>query len=78
MQDIRFLPLNPFSEWIDIDRQRTDFRITVLNVTLDDLDLVFDPFFPHFDAMIERFERSYAHLKPEFPWLFRDYHEDML
>ena len=45
MQDIRFLPLNPFSEWIDIDRQRTDFRITVLNVTLDDLDLVFDPFF---------------------------------
>ena len=76
LQDIRFLPRNPFTEWLEIDRQKTDFRITVLNVTIDDVDLIYDPFLPHFESMIERFERTYAHLKLEFPWFFRDFHED--
>ena len=33
--DIKFAKLNPFSEWVDINRVSTDFRITVLNHTLD-------------------------------------------
>ena len=77
LQDIRFLPRNPFTEWLEIDRQKTDFRITVLNVTIDDIDLIDDPFFTHIESMIERFERTYAHLKLEFPCYFRDYHEDL-
>ena len=77
LQDIRFLPRNPFTEWIEINRQKTDFRITVLNVTMDDLNLVDNPFFPYVESMIERFERTYAHLKLEFPCFFRDYHEDL-
>ena len=32
-----------------------------------------NPFFPAIETMIERFERTYAHLKLEFPWFFRDY-----
>ena len=76
LQDIRFLPRNPFTEWLEIDRQKTDFRITVLNVTIEDVDLIYDPFLPHFESMIERFERTYAHLKLEFSWFFRDFHED--
>ena len=78
LQDIGFLPWNPFTEWIEIDRQKTDFRITVLNVTIDDLGVIDDPFFPHVESMIERFERTYAHLKLEFPWFFRDYQDDFL
>ena len=66
----------PFTEWLEIDRQKTDFRITVLNVTIEDVDLIYDPFLPHFESMIERFERTYAHLKLEFSWFFRDFHED--
>ena len=62
LQDIRFFPCNRFTEWIEIDRQKTDFRITVLNVTIDDLGVIDNPFFPHVESMIERFER-YAHLK---------------
>ena len=73
MQDIRFSPLNPFTEWIEINRQTTDFRITMLNVTIDDVKLVDNPFFPGIETMIERFERTYAHLKLEFPWFFQDY-----
>lgn len=74
LQDIR-LPHNPFTEWLEIDRERTDFCITVLNVTTDDLDHIYNPFCPHFESMIERFERTYAHLKLEFPWFFRHFHE---
>ena len=29
-----------------MNQQKTDFRITVLNVTLDDLKLIDEPFFP--------------------------------
>ena len=54
MQDIRFSPINPFSEWIDINRQATDFRITMLNVTVDDVQLVNNPFFPHVEIMNDR------------------------
>lgn len=77
LQDIRFLPHNPFTEWLEIDREKTDFRITVLNVTIDDIDRIYNPLCLHFESMIERFEQTYAHLKLEFPWLFRDYHEDL-
>ena len=77
LQDIRFLPCNPFTEWIEINGQKTDFRITVLNVTMDDLNVIDDPFFPHIESTIESFERTYAHLKLEFPWFFRDYYEDL-
>ena len=28
--------------------------------------------------MIERFERTYAHLRLEFPWFFRDYQDDFV
>ena len=45
LQDIRFSPCNPFTEWIEMNQQKTDFRITVLNVTLDDLKLIDEPFF---------------------------------
>ena len=38
-----------------------------LNVTIDDLGVIDDPFIPHVESMIERFERTYAHLKLEFP-----------
>ena len=78
MQDIRFSPLNPFTEWIEINRQTTDFRITILNVTIDDVKLVDNLFFPAIETMIERFELTYAHLKLEFPWFFRDYHVNFL
>ena len=78
MQDIRFSPLNPFTEWIEINRQTTDFRITILNVTIDDVKLVSNPFFPHVEIMNDRFERTYAHLRIEFPWFFRDYHVNFL
>ena len=77
LQDICFSPLNPFTEWIEINRQTTDFRITILNVTIDDLKLVDNPFFPGIETMIERFERTYAHLKLEFRWFFRDYYEEL-
>ena len=77
LQDIPFLLCNPFTEWIEINRQKTDFRITDLNVTMDDLNVIDDPFFPHIESMIERFERTYAQLKLEFPWFFRDYYEDL-
>ena len=70
MQDIRFSPLNPFTEWIEINRQTIDFCITILNVTIDDLKLVDNRFFACIETMIERFERTYAHLKLEFPWFF--------
>ena len=78
MQDIRFSPLNPFTEWIEINRQTTDFRITNLNATIDDLKLIDEPFFPHITSMIERFERTYAHLKLDFPWFFQDYQDDFV
>ena len=55
MQDIRFSQLNPFTEWIEINRQTTDFRITILNTTIDDLKLVDNPFFPSIETMIEHF-----------------------
>ena len=71
LQDIRFLPCNPFTEWIETNRQKTDFRITVLNVTLDDLNLIDD-----IESKIERFERTY--LKLEFLWFFRDYQDDFV
>ena len=45
LQDIRFSPGNPFTEWIEMNQQKTDFRITVLNVTLDDLNLIDKPSF---------------------------------
>ena len=77
MQDMRFSPLNPFTEWIEINRQTTDFCITILNVTIDDLKLVDNLFFPGIETMIERFQRTYAHLKLEFPWFFRDYYEEL-
>ena len=77
MQDIRFSPLNPFTEWIEINRQTTDFRITILNVTIVDLKLVETPFFPGIKTMIKHFERTYAHLTLEFPWFFRDYYEEL-
>ena len=57
-----------------MNQQKTDFRITVLNVTLDDLE----PFFPHIKSMIERFERTYAHLKLDFSWFFQDYQDDFV
>ena len=28
--------------------------------------------------MIERFERTYAHLKLDFPWFFQDYQDDFV
>ena len=71
LQDIRLLPHNPFTEWVEIDREKTDFRITVLNVTIDDLDRIYNPFCLHVESLFERFERTYAHLKLEFPWFFR-------
>ena len=76
MQDIRFSPMNPFTEWVEINRQTTDFRIAVLNVTLDDLKLVNNPFFPHITSMIERFERTYTHLKLDFPWFFQEFQDN--
>ena len=39
-------------------------------LTIDDLKLVDNPFFAGIETMIERFERTYAHLKLEFPWCF--------
>ena len=75
MQDIRFSPLKPFTEWIEINRQTTDFRITILNTTIDDLKLVDNPFLPSIETMIEHFERTYTHLRLEFPWFFRDYQD---
>ena len=61
-----------------MNQQKTDFRITVLNVTLDDLNLIDEPFFPHITSKIKRFERTYAHLKLEFLWFFRAYQDDFV
>ena len=59
IEDVRFLPLNPITEWLEINKHTTDFRITVLNVTLEDLKLkIVRPFGPHITCMIERFERT--------------------
>ena len=69
-QDIRLSPLNPFSEWIEINTQTTDFRIAILNSTIDDVKLVNNPFFPHVEIMNDRFERIYAHLRIDFPGFF--------
>lgn len=77
LQDIRFLPYNPFTEWIDIDRQKTEFRISVLNVTIDDLNAFYHPVLFDCESIADRFERTYAHLKLEFPCFFQDYNEDM-
>lgn len=77
MQDIRFSPMNPFTEWVEINREMTDFRVMVLNVTLDDFKLKIDkPFGSHVSCMIERFERTYVHLQVEFPWLFQEFQDN--
>ena len=76
--DVKFAPINPFSSWIDINRVSTDFRITVLHVTIDGLSSFCNPYFLDFHSLTEQFERAYAHLKPEFPWFFSDYIDDRL
>ena len=68
--DIKFAKLNPFSGWVDINRVSTDFRITLLNHTLDHSLAFRNPHFFDFHSLRHQFERTYLHLKPEFPWFF--------
>ena len=68
--DIKFAKRNPFSEWVDINRVSTDFRITLLNHTIDHAVCFRNPNFFDFPSLRVQFERVYSHLKPEFPWFF--------
>lgn len=70
--------MNGFSEWIDINRVSTDFRITILHFTIDDVIAFCNPFFFNYQSIRNRFEQTYAHLKVDFPWFFSDFIEDPL
>lgn len=76
--DIKFAKLNPFSCWVDINRVSTDFRITILNHTIDHSFCFSNPWFFNFHSLRQQFERCYLHLKDEFPWFFSDYIEHRL
>ena len=67
--------MNPFSCWVDLNQVSTDFRITILHHTLDHSLCFKKPYFSDFDSLRQQFERTYCHLKPEFPWFFQDYNE---
>ena len=56
-----------FSQWIDINRVSTDFRIAILNLTIDGLFALGNLFFRN------SFEQTYDHLRVEFPWFFSDF-----
>lgn len=68
--DIKFVPRNSFSEWVEINRVSTDFRITILNHTIDHSIAFRNPNFFDFPSLRYQFERVYSHLRTEFPWFF--------
>ena len=72
---MKYAKRNPFSGWIDINRVSTDFRITILNHTIDHAICFHKPYFSDFQSLRVQFERTYDHLKFEFPWFFQDFNE---
>ena len=72
---MKFAVRNSFTGWIDINRVSTDFRIAILNHTIDHAIYFHKPYFSDFHSLREQFERTYAHLKFEFPWFFQDFND---
>ena len=63
--------MNPFSCWVDLNQVSTDFRITKLNHTIDHSLCFNNPYFSDFSSLRQQFERTYYHLKTEFPGFFK-------
>ena len=40
---------------------------------IDDLCLLQQPFIENMEEVLDRFERTYAHLREDMPFLFRDH-----
>ena len=73
MQDIRSLPICGLTEWAYSAGQCTcRRRIALFHLTIDDLYLLKQPYIQNVDEALDRFERTYAHLRVEMPFLFRD------
>ena len=49
--DIKFARRNPFSEWVEINKVSTDFRITILNQTIDHTIAIRNPYFFDFPSL---------------------------
>ena len=74
LQDIRSLPICGFTEWIYSEEQCTcRTRSGLLHVTTDDLCLFQQPFIKNIEEVLDRFERTYAYLREDMPFLLRDH-----
>ena len=73
LQDIRLLARCPWTEWVvNFDACSCRTRIALLHVTIDDLAAINQPFLNNIEEILDRFERTHAHLQTEFPWFFRN------
>ena len=73
LQDIRFLARCPWTEWVvNFDACTCRTPIALLHVTIDDLAAINQPFLNNVEEILDRFERTYAHLQTAFPWFFRN------
>lgn len=73
LQDIRFLPRCPLTEWVyNFDACTCRTRIDLLHVVIDDLASVNQLFLNNVEEILDRFERTYMHLQTEFLWFFQN------
>lgn len=71
MQGIRSLPRCGFIQWV-YEYCTCMTRIALFHVTIDDLSRLQLPFIHNVEEVLDRFERTYAHLKEDIPFWFRD------
>ena len=72
-RDILGLPICGLTEWAYSAEQCTcRTRIALFHLTIDDLYLLNKSYIQNADEALDRFERTYAHLRVEMPFLFRD------
>ena len=73
LQDVRSLPICGLTEWAYSAGQCTcRTRIALFHLTIDNLYLLNQPYIQNVDEALDLFERTYAHLRVEMPFLFRD------
>ena len=73
LQDIQSLSICGHTKW-DYSAEQCTCRpqIALFHLTIDDLYLWNPPYIQNTDEALDRFERTYAHLRVEMPFLFRD------
>lgn len=73
LQDIQSLPICGLTKWAYSAEQCTcRTRIALFHLTIDDLYLLNPPYIQNADKALDHFERTYAHLRVEMRFLFRD------